>query len=123
MSEEGFAVSAVARWGCWGACAASPGTADITTAVQLTITAVTIFFIFMIDSFRGYDSTTKFDVESNVIAVSNCTTVELICGLPADAGLPKHRHHRTPLRERRLEQVESHKQREPQEVRVDVNAE
>jgi hypothetical protein len=40
---------------------------------------------------------------------------------PADASLAKNRHHRTPLGKRRLEQVQSHKQREPQEVRVDVD--
>ena len=36
--------------------------------------------------------------------------------------LSQNHHHRTPIGQRGLEQVHSHEQREPQEIRVDVDA-
>jgi hypothetical protein len=38
-----------------------------------------------------------------------------------DAGLAKYRHHRTPLRECRLEQVQPYEQREPEDGRMDLH--
>ena len=75
---------------------------------------------------RGYaeprqDPQLQHDPSAQNAECGQHTVLLLIPVSPADAGLAKNRHHRTPLRKRRLEQVQSHEQREPQEVRVDVD--
>jgi len=55
MPDGGFTLSVAAWWGSWGVGAASPETAEITTAAQPAIIAVTILFTLMIDSFRVHD--------------------------------------------------------------------
>ena len=52
IAGAGFALVAAACWCAGGVCAASPGTADITTATQPATIAETIFFMLTIDSFR-----------------------------------------------------------------------
>jgi hypothetical protein len=67
MAGAGFALAAAACWCAGGVCAASPGTADITTAAQPAIIAVTILFILMVDSFRVQNMTIKLPTESSAV--------------------------------------------------------